>query len=855
MTMRQKTFRSGIAVTVSSLGVQLVGFVSTVILARLLEPTDFGVMRSAAILLGTMNLFAGMGMGPALIASAEDTVRGAYHAIFTTFFGGLVLSILVFVSAPLLAGFFEKDILTPIIRWMSVGVLLISLRIIPNAILEKEMMFGRRIIPDISAGLTRMIIAVTLAFAGYGVWSLVVAWIAERFVAFIVTMLVCPTLAWLERQPWDKGIARGLWRFGFTQVRTGMVQYAYNNGDGLIVAKVLGTASLGFYTQAQSLSNLPITNISQVVNSVLLPAYAKIRDDKDRLSNAFLSCFQFVSALTIPISMGLFIMAPELIIFFIGEKWSDSIVILQVFTLMGFLRPLSGSTSPLFLSLQNPHYNLRTAIIQGVTMFVFIAFFIQWGAVGVAAAVVSAFALGFIHNIYLACWKCGLWIRPKDIVARVWPVVVSTAIMVGVVHLLKRPFLSVVGGEHNAVSLIALILAGVVTYLVSLVFLKRSLLIDILELVSSSMGGRNLFKHRALRPIARFLTRPEAGAGMKKGYPDGFPEGILEEAVRERGGGAVAGVRYRHLSGWKKRGAFRLVAKDDRKRDWGFIYKNVIYDEHEIAALKGLPLSPGPPEYALYCSADHRMREFLPDVYASREVVPDTNYWYLLEDLSPEYTTSDDVNKILFLCEKLPDIHAAIGGCMDAHLRERVLQFDREFSLQLLPYASDNLKRLAREKEVSGLHERLAKWEQLADTYGGMLEEIYSANALAPIHGDLNVTNVMFHRNDNSRFKLIDWEWLGFGLPHSELASLLKAVPPQLEAKALSTYRLASGLESDPAFKRVYLWCKMQRGIFDAGFFARQITDGQGKTTLNLERHLSRALDRAHTALHDLESA
>ena len=841
--------------TASSLGVQFFGFVSTIILARLLEPSDFGIMRSAAILLGTMNLFAGMGMRPALIATAEDKVRAAYHAALITLCGGLVLSVLVFASAPLLAGFFDEDILTPIVRWMSVGVLLISLRMIPQALLEKEMMFGRRVIPDISAGLTRMVIAVSLAFAGFGVWSLVIAWIAEKFVSFFVTILVSPTLAWLKRQPWDRGIARGLWRFGWTQMRTGMVRYAYNNGDGLIVAKFLGTTSLGFYTQSQSLSNLPVRNISQAVNSVLFPAYAKIRDDKNRLSNAFLSCFQFVAAVTIPISMGLFILAPELVIFLIGEKWYDSIVILQVFSLMAFLRPLSGSTSPLFLSLQKPHYNLRTAMIQGVTMFLLIALFIRWGAAGVAAAVVSAFALGFLYNIYLACWQCGLWIRPKDIVAQMWPAIASTAIMVAAVHLLKRPLLSLVGGEHNALSLITLILAGVVTYLVSLVLLKRSLVVDAIELVSSSLGGRDLLKHRALRPIARILKRGKAGAGMKKGYPDGFPDGVLETVVRERGGGKIDRVQYQHLSGWKKRGAFRLVAEDDRRRDWRFIFKNVIYNESEIAALKGLPLILGQAEYAFYRSADQRMNEFLPDVYASGEVVPGTHYWYLLEDLSPEYTTTDDVNKILVLSEKLPNIHAAIGDCMDATLREQVLQFDRQFSLRLLPYATDNLKRLAREKEVAGLRERLATWEQLSDTYGTMLEEIFSANALGPIHGDLNVTNVMFHRDDGSRFKLIDWEWVGLGLPHSELASLLKAVPPELEAKALSTYRLASGLENDPNFERIYLWCKLQRGIFDAGFFARQMTGDQHDTAPNLEPHLSRALDRAYTALHDLGDA
>jgi PST family polysaccharide transporter len=853
MALRQKIFRSGIAVTASSLGVQFLSFVTTIILARLLEPSDFGIMRLAAILLASMYLFAGMGMGPALIASRASTVRAAYHAGSTTAVGGLVLTAVVFALAPILAGFMDEEILTPIVRWMSIGVLMISLRIVPNAVLEREMMFGRRIIPDISGAFARMFVAVGLALAGYGVWSLVVAWIAERVVAVVAALIVCPTLEWMKRQKWDRGIARGLWKFGFTQLRTGLVQYIYNNGDGLIVGKVLGTAPLGFYTQAQTLSSLPVRNISQVVNAVLLPAYAKIRDDKDRLASAFLSCFQFVATLTLPIAAGLFILAPELIIFLIGEKWRSSIPILQIFTLMAFLRPLSGSTSPLFLSLHKPEYNLRTAMIQGVSMFALIALFIRWGAPGVAAAVVSAFALGFCYNIYLACWRCDLWIRPKDILAQVWSVVAATAIMLAVVQALKAPALWLGGGEHNALSLIALILAGMITYVVSLVLLRRSLVVNILELLSSSLGGRNLLKHRALRPVARFLRGGKPGAGMEKGYPDGFPQEILEPAVRQRGGGAVARVWHQHMSGWKKRGAFRLQVADDRKRRWSFIYKNAYYEQSEIAALEGLPITPGPPEFAVYECADRTLRDFLPEVYASREVVPDTHYWYLMEDLSDGYTTKDGENEILIVCERLPEIHAAIGGSADARLREKMLQFDRQFSERLLAYAETGLRRFADRKEAEGLEAWLSGWGRLAGVYSGMLDEVYSGDAVGPIHGDLNVTNIMFHREDPRRFKLIDWEWVGMGVPQSELASLLKVVTPELEAKAVAAYRAASGRSDDASFERVYLWCKLQRGIFDAGFFAKQIVDAGHDTLLNLDRHMGRALDRARRALDDLE--
>jgi hypothetical protein len=199
---------------------------------------------------------------------------------------------------------------------------------------------------------------------------------------------------------------------------------------------------------------------------------------------------------------------------------------------------------------------------------------------------------------------------------------------------------------------------------------------------------------------------------MEKGYPDGFPEEILEPAVKERGGGTVASVRHQHMSGWKKRGAFRLIVKDDRKREWTFIYKNAYYERSEIAALEGLPITPGPPEFALYGCAYRDLRHFLPEVYASREVVPDTHYWYLMEDLSEDYTTKDGENEIIIVCERLPEIHAAIGRSMDGHLSQKMLRFDREFSVRLLGYVGDNLRRFAHQKKTPEMEEWLSQWDR-----------------------------------------------------------------------------------------------------------------------------------------------
>ncbi len=126
---------------------------------------------------------------------------------------------------------------------------------------------------------------------------------------------------------------------------------------------------------------------------------------------------------------------------------------------------------------------------------------------------------------------------------------------------------------------------------------------------------------------------------------------------------------------------------------------------------------------------------------------------------------------------------------------------------------------------------------------------------MAPIHGDLNSTNVLFHRNEPRRIKLIDWEWAGFGLPHSDLASLFKTVSPELEARGLSAYGQACERAVAMDVCRVYQWCKLQRGIFDAAFFAKQTLESEVSAETNMDGRIEKALGRALQAFLDLESS
>ncbi len=447
-------------------------------------------MSLGGALVGICGLLSGMGMKAAVIASAEETNKVAFHALLITTTIGCLLTGLIISFAPQYAWFFGGSDLIGICQWMAVIVLFNAMGLIPDAILSKGMMFGRRIIPATVSSLSYMITSVGLAYAGFGVWSLVYGRLVKSFTALSVNLLVCPTLRWLVPHKWDPIVATTLTKFGTATLGTGLVQYGYEYGDKLIVGKLLGTTQLGFYSQAYTISALTVGQISMVTNSVLFPAYATIREDKARLAKAFLDSLQMLSTITIPLSMGLFTLAPELVIFLIGEKWRDSIPLLQIFAFLGLIRPLSGAASPLFLAINRPQYNFGGAIIQSTAMVILVILLVPWKVEGIALALVSAFAIGLIYNSFMVCRKTALPITLQDYLVQISPAIVGTSIMMGVVWTLKEPLLNVVDGTHNFLSLAILIIAGVLSYSLTLYAIKPSIIFEMINLALSGIGLR-----------------------------------------------------------------------------------------------------------------------------------------------------------------------------------------------------------------------------------------------------------------------------------------------------------------------------------------------------------------------------
>jgi hypothetical protein len=311
-----------------------------------------------------------------------------------------------------------------------------------------------------------------------------------------------------------------------------------------------------------------------------------------------------------------------------------------------------------------------------------------------------------------------------------------------------------------------------------------------------------------------------------------FPEGITFELLNKLCvnylGKPLKQVTSLHLSGWKSSGAFRLLLRTEQGDHWSLIYKNALYTQDNIPAVTGLPVRPGPPEFLVYDHAPGVLSKYLPDIYLCLEITPGKHYQYLLEDLKPEYRpVQQDSTDILKAAAEIPALHRAMTEWLPMIDKNRLLNFDRGFSIALLQYAREHLERYAQETADRMVSKVCELWPRISKVHQN--KEFYELQSISPIHGDFNHSNIHLHSTNNEAMKIVDWEWAGMGIAHMDLVSLLKASNPEIEQQALKSFCAQEPRLSVDEHKRLYHWCKLERGLLDGAFLAKQQMESKNK--------------------------
>jgi O-antigen/teichoic acid export membrane protein len=465
----------------ATVSLRVLSFFAAVILARLLDPSDFGLVGLAYVVLSTTNLFAGLGMGPAVIQLPVDRDQAAYQGFVVTVAVGLLLFLVIEGLAAQFASALGNPQVVNLLRWMAILIPLGSVSIIPEALLHKELRFGV-ISSNVMIGeITYSGVAIGLALTGHGVWSLVCAALTKQVVYTSLVWLRLHDRQWIRPRLWDSPLMNRLFRFGWQSAGSGLIVFFYQTIDNLTVGRQLGATALGYYGKSYDFSVRTVFGLSAVLGSVLFPSYSRIQSDPQRLSRAYIKSLRVVSLFTVPMSIGFFLLAQDAVGVLLGVKWLPMVPAFQVLSFVGLVMPISSSAAAVFSSTGRPGFNLRGGLVVVLVMVPLIFLLLPMGIAGVAIAVLSAHVAGYLFNMYQV--HLVLDNTASKMLPAVVPALLGAVAMAGAVLLVKPLVVGMTGDRMTVLSLLLLIATGASVYGTTLLLIQRPLLLELLGML------------------------------------------------------------------------------------------------------------------------------------------------------------------------------------------------------------------------------------------------------------------------------------------------------------------------------------------------------------------------------------
>lgn len=349
--LKNKTVNGFIWSFVDNFSVQLGQFIIGIILARLLEPKEFGLIGMITIFITLSQWFISSGFGQALIRKKNCT-DADYSTVFIFNIGsGIILYFILFLSAEPISVFFNEPQLNSLIKVLGFSLIIISFTIIQQTQLVKDLDFKKQTKISIISAVISGTIGISAAIYGFGVWSLVYKSLSEYLIR---SLLLWKWSKWMPSLTFSVSSFKELFGFGHKLMLRGLIYTIFNNIYYIIIGKYFSAAQLGFYTRAEQFNRLPSSNINKVVNQVSYPVLSNLQDDPVALKKTYIKLFTTLVFITSTLMLTLAAIAEPLIIVTIGEKWRPTIEILQPLCFVGLLYPLAD-------------YNLTILKVKGLS--------------------------------------------------------------------------------------------------------------------------------------------------------------------------------------------------------------------------------------------------------------------------------------------------------------------------------------------------------------------------------------------------------------------------------------------------------------------------------------------------------
>lgn len=400
-SLRKKTLVGSIWMMMERFGYLTIQFVSNLVLARLLMPEDFGAIGIMMVFITLSNVFIDSGFSASLIQKKEITEKDKSTVFFTNLILSVVVYTVLFISSPWIADYFHIEQLRSLFRVLGIVLLIDAFCAIQNTMLTREMNFKRLTQIKLAAIVIAASVAIYLAYTGFGIWALIVQYILYSTIRTSVTWFVAK---WHPIFSFSKESFVTLFGFGSKLLLQSFVATLYVNFQQILIGRFYKPADLGYYSQARQFQQIPTGTVTQVINSVAFPAYAKLQDDREQLRQMFRQNVQMVSFVNTPIMVFLAAIAQPLIILLYSSKWIGSIHYFQFLCLgFGIFLAVHECSLSVLKAVGRSDYVLKLEIIKKILGVIFILIGITvWGIWGILYALaLNSFIEIFLNGYYV----------------------------------------------------------------------------------------------------------------------------------------------------------------------------------------------------------------------------------------------------------------------------------------------------------------------------------------------------------------------------------------------------------------------------------------------------------------------
>ena len=376
---------------------QGVSFVLSLVLARLLMPEEYGTVALVMVFINLANVFITSGLGDSLIQKKDADEKDFSTMFYCSMAMSIVLYIIMFISAPLIANFYDNPSLTSIIRVLSIQIPLGGVKTIQHAYVIKRMMFKKFFFSTLGGTLFSGVVGIVLAYHGAGVWAIVVQYLTNSTIDMIVLFI---TVNWRPHAYFDLKVAKELFSYGWKLTVAQFLNTAYGNIRNLFIGKLYTESELAFYNKGDQFPNLIINNINNSINTVLFPAMAQENENKQRLKRITRRAMKLSAYLIFPIMVGLIAVSEPLIRILLTDKWLPCVPYLCISCVYWMFQPCQTANVQVIKALGRSDLYLKLEVAKKVFGIVILLASLKFGVLAIALSNVILAVFSAILNIF-----------------------------------------------------------------------------------------------------------------------------------------------------------------------------------------------------------------------------------------------------------------------------------------------------------------------------------------------------------------------------------------------------------------------------------------------------------------------